>query len=293
MKKDTPSRTAQYMALFRAIESVRSKQDRLFYDPFALNFLDTRLKMVVRISSLPLAKDITSKLIERQAPGAFSSGVARTRYIDDLLQKTINEGVKQVIILGAGFDTRSLRLDFLKNIQVIEIDHPDTAQFKIEKIKSFMGHLPLNVKYYQIDFNHESLNDLALKNNLDLDIPTTFIWEGVTNYLEQEAIDKTLEFVSKFSNKSCIIFTYINKLVLDNPSSFQSTEKYHSILEDNEEKWTFGFNPEKLQDYLNKFNLTVIEDLGAVEYRQRYLAERKNLLQGYEFYRVVIAELNK
>ncbi len=293
MKKDTPSRTAQYMALFRAIESSRSKLDRLFFDPYASNFLDTRLKIVVKISSIPLVGNITSKLIERQAPGAFSSGVARTKYIDDLLKKTIKHGVKQVIILGAGFDTRSLRLDFLKNIQVIEIDHPDTAQYKIEKIKSSMSHLPLNIKYYQIDFNHESLNDLALKNNLDLDIPTTFIWEGVTNYLEQDAIDKTLEFVSKFSNNGYIIFTYINKLVLDDSSSFQYTEKYHSILEDNEEGWTFGFNPEKLPDYLNKFNLTVIEDLGAVEYRQRYMPERNNLLKGYEFYRVVIAELNK
>ena len=89
MKKNTPSRTAQYMALFRAIESARSEKHRLFYDPFAVIFLDSRLKIVVKISSIPIIGSITSKIIERQAPGAFSSGVARTRYIDDLLKKTI------------------------------------------------------------------------------------------------------------------------------------------------------------------------------------------------------------
>ena len=293
MKKDTPSRTAQYMALFRAIESSRSKLVRLFYDTYAINFLDTRLKIVVKISSIPLIGEITYKIIEREAPGAFSSGVARTKYIDDLLEKTIKDGVKQVIILGAGFDTRSLRLKFLKNIPIIEIDHPNTSQFKIKIINKSIGQIPLNVKYYQIDFNQESLIDLAKRNNLDLDIPTTFIWEGVTNYLQQEAIDKTFEFVRNFSNKSYIIFTYINKLVLDDPGSFSNTDKYHSILEENEEKWTFGFKPEELPAYLNKYDLTIIEDLGAVEYRQKYMPERENLLKGYEFYRVAIAALVK
>jgi hypothetical protein len=81
--------------------------------------------------------------------------------------------------------------------------------------------------------------------------------------------------------------------VLDDPGSFKNTDKYHSILDENEEKWTFGFNPEKLPDYLNKFDLTIIEDISAIEYRERYMSERKNLLKGYEFYRVAIAELNK
>ena len=67
------------MALFRAIESNRSKMDRLFYDPFASNFLDTRLNIVVKISSIPIARNITSKLIERQAPGAFSSGCCKNQ----------------------------------------------------------------------------------------------------------------------------------------------------------------------------------------------------------------------
>ena len=116
---------------------------------------------------------------------------------------------------------------------------------------------------------------------------------SLTNYLQQEAIGKTFEFVRKFSNKSYIIFTYINKLVLDDPGSFKNTDKYHSILDENEEKWTFGFNTQKLRDYLDKFDLTLIEDMGAIEYRKQYMSERQNLLSGYEFYRVAFAELDK
>ena len=74
-----------------------------------------------------------------------------------------------------------------------------------------------------------------------MDIPTTFIWEGVTNYLQQESVDKTFEFIMKFASRSYIIFTYINKKVLDDLKSFKNTDKYHSILDENEEKWTFRF----------------------------------------------------
>jgi hypothetical protein len=70
-------------------------------------------------------------------------------------------------------------------------------------------------------------------------------------------------------------------------------ELNHSILDENEEKWTFSFNPENLSDYLNKFDLTLLEDMGSIEYRKQYMSERRNLLEGYEFYRVAFAVLDK
>ena len=292
MKTDIPSRTAQYMALFRAIETARPSQKRLFDDPFASIFLDNRLKIIVKISSVPPFGRLISSIIQKKGPGALSSGIARTKYIDDLLQQTSDDGVKQVIILGAGFDTRALRLKFLRNISVIEIDHPDTARFKIRKLKNIMDKSPRNVKYYQLDFNKQSLNNLASKNNLDFDIPTTFIWEGVTNYLTQEAIDKTFQFIQKFQNVY-VIFTYIDKIVLDYPKSFHGTEKIFKNLKENEENWTYGFKPIELPEYLKKFDLIVIEDLGAEEYRNKYISDKKNLLKGYEFYHVVFCKKKK
>ena len=90
-------------------------------------------------------------------PGAYSSGLSRTRFIDDLVNQTIGRGAKQLMILGAGFDTRALRLDLLSNIPVIEIDHPDTAALKINTLKKINDCLPANVRYLQIDFNKQSL----------------------------------------------------------------------------------------------------------------------------------------
>jgi methyltransferase (TIGR00027 family) len=277
------------MALFRAIETVRPPHKRLFADPYATIFLDDRLKRAIKLSTLPFIGRLIPKIIQSKGPGALSSGIARTKYIDDLLEQTIRNGVKQVIILGAGFDTRALRLDVLHSVPVIEIDHPDTAKFKIDKLKEALGKLPKNVSYLQTDFNKESLENLASEHHLHLNIPTTIIWEGVTNYLTQQAVDKTFEFVKKFAIGSYIIFTYINKLVLDNPRSFIGTEKVLKNLSKNEECWTLGLKPEELSGYLTGFHLVLLEDLGAAEYRDKYMPDRKEISKGYEFYRVAFA----
>ncbi|MGA2319062.1 MAG: SAM-dependent methyltransferase [Thermodesulfobacteriota bacterium] len=290
MKANAASRTAQYMALFRAIETARPPRKRLFYDPFATSFLDEGLKLATKISSLPLIGRLVPKIIHFKSPGALSSGIARTKYIDDLLQRTIKDGVKQVIILGAGFDTRALRLHFLKDISVIEIDHPDTSQFKLDKLKKILGSLPRNVSYYQIDFNKQSLEDLAVTNNLSFNTPTTIIWEGVTNYLTPIAVEKTLSFIRRFPRGSYLVFTYIDELVLDSPQSFEGTDKLFKRLKESDEQWTFGFKPDKLSDYLVEFGLALIEDDSAREYRDKYMPERRGLLRGYEFYRVAFAK---
>ena len=287
MKTDKASRTAQYMALFRALETNRPRAKRLFNDPYAASFLDSGLKTATKISNFPVLRELIQKIIQQKVPGAFSSGLARTKYIDDLLQETIDNGVKQVIILGAGFDTRALRLDFLKQVSVIEIDHPNTAKLKLDTLKESFKKLPDNIKYLQIDFNKESLEDLAINHSIDFSIPTTIIWEGVTNYLDKHAIDSTFKFAESFSKESYIIFTYVNNMVLDQPNKFYGAEKLLKDLAEIEEHWTFGFKPEELKDYLIKYNYILLEDLGAAAYREKYIPERNE--KGYEFYRVAFA----
>jgi len=288
MKIDKASRTAQYMAFFRALETKRFNDGKLFSDPYAIHFLDTGLRMAVKFSNVPLFNLYLKNKIKKKIPGAYSSGLARTKYIDELLCSTINNGVHQVIILGAGFDTRASRLEFLRTIPVIEIDHPNTSNYKIETFKKRIGHLPQNVTYCQIDFNIESLEELAEQNSFDFTKPTTIIWEGVTNYLTTDAIDKTFSFISKFPKGSFVIFTYVHKKVLDTPSIFFGAEKLLKDLESIEERWTFGFLPDELPNYLSNYGWTLIEDLGATEYRQRYLPERTE--KGYELYRAAMAK---
>jgi methyltransferase (TIGR00027 family) len=290
MKRNTASRTAQYMALFRAIETARPPEKRLFDDPYATLFLDPSLRLVAAASSLPIVGSLIPRLVHRQAPGAISSGIARTKYIDDLVEKTVTEGVEQVIILGAGFDTRALRLQCLKTTHVVEIDHPDTAKFKLARLVSSLGTLPRNVTYHQVDFNNRSLDEIDDACNIDLNLPTTMIWEGVTNYLTPAGIDATFLFTRKFTAGLHLVFTYVDRQVLEHPEEFVGAEKLFKKLRANQEEWTFGFAPKELPDDMRRFGLTLIADSNATDYRTRYMPERGDIAAGYEFYRVALAK---
>jgi methyltransferase (TIGR00027 family) len=287
MKADKASQTAQYMALFRALETTQPPNKRLFIDPYAVSFLDGKLQLAARLAPLSFVRNYVQNTIHKKIPGALSSGIARTRYIDDLLQQTVQHNIKQVIILGAGFDTRALRFNSLSNIKVIEIDHPNTARKKISILKRKLGHLPNHIHYWQIDFNKESLQELAVREKLDFSIPTTIIWEGVTNYLHAQAIDSTFAFAQQFAKGSFIIFTYVHQQVLDAPETFFGATQLLKDLDAIEEHWTFGFNPEKLSAYLQQYNFVLLEDSGASDYRDKYLPGRPE--KGYEFYRVAFA----
>ncbi|WP_262410529.1 hypothetical protein [Flavobacterium johnsoniae] len=79
----------------------------------------------------------------------------------------------------------------------------------------------------------------------------------------------------------------MHKEILKNPELFLGGEKLLKDLEKLEEHWTFGFMPNELPEYLNQFNIQLLEDLGADEYRQKFLPDRAE--KGYEFYRTAFA----
>ena len=109
MKDREASRTAEYMALFRALESTLADRRRLLHDPFASGFLTHRLRFLVGLARVPMVGALVRAYIDRHWPGARTSAVARTRFIDDAAESALRMGVAQVVILGAGFDSRAYR----------------------------------------------------------------------------------------------------------------------------------------------------------------------------------------
>jgi methyltransferase (TIGR00027 family) len=291
MRQDTSSRTAEFMALFRALESLLSPNKRLFNDPFAKYCLTPSLYFVWALARIPGIHSAITKLIDRRWPGARTSGVARTRAIDDAACQAIETGVQQVVLLGAGFDSRAYRLPGMERVTVYEVDHPATSARKREVTQRVLGKLPKKIRYVGIDFNKNDF-ELELKNaGYEAALPTLFVWEGVTNYLTSEAVDSTVRWCSRAAPKSQLVFTYIDKEVLSNPSSFYGTEKIVQILQDVGERWTFGLEPAKLASYLKERGLKLESDLNATQYREQYFKDAASRMKGYEFYRVAVASV--
>jgi len=289
VKEQSASRTAEYMALFRALESSRRpSRTRLFDDPFAYFFLRPALRGVVQLSRTPLLGAGVPKLIDLRWPGARSSGIARTRLIDDYVRASLCGSVDQVIILGAGFDCRAYRIAGIETTRVFEVDHPATLSKKKDGVRRIFGALPKHVIYVDVDFNTQSLGQALQDSGFNATERSFFIWEGVTNYLTEQAVDNTLSYTGGVPG-SRIVFTYVHRGLLDGSATFRRTRHVRNTLQRAGETWTFGLFPERLQAYLAERGLDLLEDVGASEYRARYMGASARRMKGYEFYRVAFA----
>ena len=275
------------MALFRAMESSRPPRSRLFYDPFAALFLKPSFQLVLALSRLPILGKVVPLVIDTIAPGARSSGIARTRLIDDLLRTALRDGVEQLVILGAGYDCRAYRIPELDRLRAFEVDHPDTLAEKRRALPTSPSH----VRFVAVDFNRQSAGEALAAIDYDPAGRTFFIWEGVTNYLSPAAVDKTIRWLGTAASGSWVAVTYVDRRVLEHPGEFYGATRLLQTFERLGEPWLFGLDPTETASYLGARGLSLVEDIGATEYRSRYLIDRGERTPGYEFYRVALARI--
>jgi methyltransferase (TIGR00027 family) len=285
------SRTAQYMAFYRALESARPTRQRLFEDPFAIHFLRSGLARAVRVSRWPVLGGLVPRFADWRLPGAGTSGIARTRLIDDLLSEALAEDAAQAVILGAGFDCRAYRLPALARAAVFEVDHPATLAAKQERLRSILPNPPANVRFVATDFNREDLLDRLAASGFDPTRRSVFVWEGVTNYLTEGAVDAVLRIVASTAPESGLVFTYVDRQALDGTGTFKNAPALLRSVARLGEPWTFGLDPPRLAEYLRERGLHLERDAGAREYRAQYFGRRAEHMKGYDFYHVAVARV--
>jgi methyltransferase (TIGR00027 family) len=293
MKPDRASRTAEHNALFRALERTTTDPPPLFDDALAGGFLTWPLSTVNRVASVPRGGRALRNAIDRRWPGVRTSVVARTRLIDDTLGAMPAGQVGQLVILGAGFDSRPYRLGSLRTVPVFEVDYASTQHAKQRAMTRALGALPPNVTFIPSDFNLRQLGPAMEATGYDPAAPTVFLWEGVTNYLTEEAVDATLRWCARSAAGNTLIFTYINSDVLTSPEKYVGADRLHATLAKVDERLTFGMDPDDMGDYLAQRGLDRQWDLGAAEYRRQYFGELASGMVGHEFYRVALARVQE
>jgi methyltransferase (TIGR00027 family) len=292
LKSGEASRTAEFNALFRAIESSRRpRSKRLFEDPLAPGFLD-RLKYAYFISRLPLVGWLIPLFIDWNWTGVRASAIGRTCWIDEQLRVALERGLRQVVILGAGYDCRAYRLSGIERTRVFELDHPSTLAVKVKRLKYLLGAIPKHVSFVEVDFDRQDFALLLEASGFDRFVPTFFLWEGVMHYLTAEAVDTTIRSIASLSAPgSRLVFTYIHSGLLDGSVSFGDMGRVPATLRKTGETWTFGLRPEELPGYLAGRGLSLVTDIGSTEYRVRYMGDSGRHLKGFEFYRAALAEV--
>lgn len=293
MREGRASRTAEQNALFRALESMLPAERRLFEDGFARGFLTWPLMLVPWVARVPGLREFPQRFIDRRWPGARPALVARTRLIDDWIADALGASVEQAVILGAGFDTRAYRLPALAGLSVFEVDHPATQARKRELLERVGVRVPANVEFVAVDFDRDDLADAMQAAGYREPARTFLLWEGVTGYLTESAVDATLRWCARASSGSPLIFTYLHRDVLTRPSAFVGTQRLFASLAKVGEQLTFGLEPSELPQFLAERGLSLESDLGAAEYRERYYRSAARKMRGHEFYRVALARVGE
>lgn len=263
MKKKQASITAQGIAFARALESAKPEDERICYDPLARRLINPVIYW---------ASKLFANYAERKGPGVLAFLAARCRCMDDYLQECLAGGIEQLVILGAGLDSRAYRIKGLQGrVQVFEVDHPATQATKLAKLKKILGELPAHVTYVPIDFDVETLDKL-FKCGYQRQKKTLFIWEGVVYYLKAEAVDQTLHFVAENSGAgSSIIFDYMYT------SALTTTDKRSEIIRmQRTQRYTgegliFGIEEGQIEAFLQARGYTQIKNMTSNDLKKVYL----------------------
>lgn len=248
------------MALFRALESRCPPAGRLVEDPAAARFLSRRLRAVTLAARLSPLRRLLVAYIDRRWPGPRLSGVVRTHVIDDLVRGAIRGGCAQLVLLGAGYDTRATRLPEAASVPVFEVDHPATQARK----RAALGTTPANVRYVPVDFEHDSLLEALTGAGLDPARRSCVVWEGVFSYLSADAIDLTLAaLVRACAPGSVVVLTYIDQRALDESGS--QPKAWMTAVRDVAEPFRTGLHPEHAASFFAARELRLCSDETTTE----------------------------
>jgi methyltransferase (TIGR00027 family) len=284
MRNEQSSATAKGTAAMRAIESEKPSVERICYDPFARKLTDAVFYHLIRLFA---------GYGERRTHGALTFIVCRCRYFDDYIHECLEAGITQVVILGAGLDSRAYRGELLqRTIRTFEVDHPATQANKIRRIKKLFGDPPSNVTYVPVDFNNETLDKL-LTCGFDQSLKSLFIGEGVTQYLDAEAIDTTLAWIRLHAaSGGVIIFDYQYKL----PSSqgmARGNHLYAVISRLSGEKRVFGIERGQIEDFLTQRGFSRVVEADAEQLKRLYCTGPNEGRMVADIYAIVHAEVVK
>jgi methyltransferase (TIGR00027 family) len=214
----------------------------------------------------------------------FLHVLARTRMIDDALREAVETGAQQVVILGAGYDSRAYRLrDLLRGTTVFELDLPASQEHKRQRVHEVIGALPPNLRFVPIDFTRQSLDAVLRHAGYRKDLQTFFIWEGVTMYIPETAVSETLRFVAASSApRSTIAFDFEHQKAIrgehDDPVLKASNERLARIGEPH----IFGFPEGSARATLSDAGLEVVDQPSPQQITDRYLTRRDGTRLGDE-----------
>jgi methyltransferase (TIGR00027 family) len=270
-----PAVTALETTAYRAIGAKHPDPNIRNDDHLAERFLGAEERAILKAEGSQAVLDALelepAAAWKSLGPGiAFATAVhVRTRYIDEVFRQSLAAGATQAVILGAGLDSRAYRFgDVLKGARVFEVDFPPTQEYKKKRVREILNALPPHVVYVPIDFTKDDLATVLRQAGYDTTRKTVFVWEGVTVYIPETAVNGTLRFVASNSAPgSRIVFDYFVKSALNTPGVVALNKRLTALGE----PFIFSMPDENRDRFIARQGLRMIAEVGINELRGRYL----------------------
>jgi len=272
------SRTADFACLLRAASYLDKRECYSGPDSIAYILVPPFLKLVVRSRWL-------FKLFSRPffPSGMYEYVIARTRYFDAVFMEALEHSFSQIVIFGAGFDSRALRFSKLnKGTRVFELDAPMTQQEKLKAYQLKKLVIPENLIFVPINFNKEGLADKMVQAGFVAGRKSLFLLEAVTMYLPQDAVESTFCFIEDVSGSgSLIAFDYIYAGVLRKENKYYG-ERENSLktLAKVGEEWTFALEEGEVEGFLSRYGFRLKDHSGKRELEDRYFKNSSGVIVG-------------
>jgi methyltransferase (TIGR00027 family) len=265
MRDGQPSLTARGAAVYRAIHQT-FEDAAIFSDPFAERILDAETRATLgEIAADPSRRGIRLFI------------ASRSRFSEEALAANVARGARQVVVLGAGLDTFSLRNPF-PDVRVFEVDFPATQVWKRERLSEAGLAIPDTLSFAPVDFERESLAEGLARAGFRRDQPAFFQWLGVSMYLTRETVFSTLDFIAGIPG-SAVAFDYTE------PFEKQTLARRASLMAMAEsaaargEPWLSFFDPPEIAAIVREKGFGDIEDLGFADLIKHYSPELGRGLQ--------------
>jgi methyltransferase (TIGR00027 family) len=277
MKPNEPSRTAMLVARQRAAHQLLD-HGAILRDPLAMKIVREDENSVLAFASAhPLAS--IGRLVT----------AARSRIAEDALSATLQKGVRQIVLLGAGLDTFALRNPHGAQIRIFEVDHPATQSWKLARLAEAQLALPPWLIFVPVDFERDDLGKKLAAAGFERKSPTFFTWLGVVPYLTDDAVGSTLDFMASIPNSE-VVFDY-----MEPPQAFSEEMKRiiaarTKQLEKMGERQASHFEPAEMAAILRAHEFSVIEDIDFEQIRSRFGHAIQGLAPGHAGLHVVHAE---
>jgi methyltransferase (TIGR00027 family) len=265
-----PKWSAEGVATLRAASLLSEKRVQ-HGDHLAVELIGGWYRAIARHA---LLRALVVGYYNRAIPGISCTHLARTRFFDEEVFGAIDAGCSQLVILGAGLDSRAYRMaERGRTVDTFEVDLPANSRRKRERVARALGALPAHVRYVEAELGASDLRAVLAEAGVDSSRPAVVLLEGVAPYLTGSALASVLEAVRGLAPGSVFLFDYFYREVFSHPERFPRARSHFRQMKSKGEEYRSGVDPEAVPDLLRASGLVAERVLSAGELDAQYLMD--------------------